>query len=51
VFRVGPVAGLPDSVRDREDGIADIAENRVAMFRMATKTAALAATLPALTRD
>ena len=51
VFRVGPHARLPFTGREREDGIADIPENRVSMFRTATKTAALAATLPALTRD
>ncbi|MEU1811054.1 NAD(P)/FAD-dependent oxidoreductase [Micromonospora aurantiaca (nom. illeg.)] len=45
VFRVGPHAKLPFSRQDREDGIADIAENSVAMFRTSGKTAALAATL------
>lgn len=50
-FRVGPHARLPFTGREREDGIAGIPENAVAMFRTANKTAALAATLPALTRD
>src|SRR6266511_551034 len=51
VFRVGPHARLPFTLREREDGIADIGANAVSMFRTASKTAALAATLPALTRD
>jgi hypothetical protein len=50
-FRVGPHARLPFTRQEQEDGIADIPENAVSMFRTATKTAALAATLPALTRD
>ena len=50
-FRVGPHARLPFTLREREDGIADISANAVSMFRTASKTAALAATLPALTRD
>ena len=50
-FRVGPHARLPFTGRERDDGIADIPENAVSMFRTATKTAALAATLPALTQD
>jgi hypothetical protein len=50
-FRVGPHARLPFTSQEQEDGIADIPQNEVAMFRTATKTAALAATLPALTRD
>ena len=49
-FRVGPHAQLPFTTRERDDGIADIPENAVSMFRTATKTAALAATLPALTK-
>lgn len=44
-FRVGPHAQLPFTRREREDGIADIGANAVAMFRTATKTAALATTL------
>jgi len=50
-FRVGPHAKLPFTQQERADGVADIPANAVAMFRTATKTAALAATLPALTRD
>jgi len=50
-FRVGPHARLPFTAQEREDGIADIAANAVSMFRTASKTAALAATLPAVTRD
>ena len=50
-FRVGPHARLPFTAQEREDGIADIAANAVSMFRTATKTSALAATLPAVTRD
>jgi hypothetical protein len=50
-FRVGPHAQLPFTRREQEDGIAAIPENEVAMFRTATKTAALAATLPALPRN
>jgi hypothetical protein len=49
-FRVGPHARLPFTARERADGIADIPANAVSMFRTATKTAALAATLPAVTR-
>ncbi|MEV4201069.1 hypothetical protein [Micromonospora globbae] len=50
-FRVGPHARLPFTAREREDGIADIPANAVSMFRTASKTAALAATLPAVTQD
>jgi hypothetical protein len=46
VYRVGPHARLPFTARERADGVADIAANTVSMFRTATKTAALAATLP-----
>jgi hypothetical protein len=45
VFRVGPHARLPFTLQERRDGIADIEANAVSMFRTATKTAALAATL------
>jgi len=51
VFRVGPHARLPFTAQERADGLADIPANAVSMFRTATKTAALAATLPAVTRD
>ncbi len=50
-FRVGPHARLPFTAQEREDGVADISANAVSMFRTASKTAALAATLPAVTRD
>ncbi|WP_432830848.1 hypothetical protein [Dactylosporangium sp. CA-092794] len=50
-FRVGPHARLPFTRQEQADGIADIPQNAVAMFRTAPKTAALAATLPALTDD
>jgi len=50
-FRVGPHARLPFTPQEREDGVADIAANAVSMFRTANKTAALAATLPAVTQD
>jgi len=46
VFRIGPHAALPFTYRERSEGIADIPANAVSMFRTATKTAALAATLP-----
>ena len=49
-FRVGPHASLPFTVREQEDGIADIRANAVSMWRTATKTATLAATLPAVRR-
>jgi hypothetical protein len=49
-YRIGPHAGLPFTRQERDDGLADIAANAVAMFRMATKTAALAATVPAIPR-
>src|SRR5207248_10291954 len=47
-FRVGPHAQLPFTPRERQQGIADIEANAVSMFRTASKTAALAATLPAM---
>ncbi|MGI5213317.1 hypothetical protein [Plantactinospora sp. CA-290183] len=50
-FRVGPHARLPFTTQERTDGVADIAANAVAIFRTAPKTAVLAATLPAATRD
>ena len=46
VFRVGPHARLPFTDLEREDGTADDAANAVSIFRTASKTAALAATLP-----
>ncbi|GAA0908655.1 hypothetical protein [Virgisporangium aurantiacum] len=50
VFRIGPHARLPFTPQERVSGIANIPANAVAMFRTATKTAALAATLPAVTQ-
>jgi hypothetical protein len=50
-FRVGPHARLPFTPQERADGIADIAANAVSMFRTASKTAALAATLHPLTPE
>ncbi len=50
-FRVGPHARLRFTPQERFDGIADIEQNAVSIFRTATKTAALAATLLAVTRD
>lgn len=50
-FRVGPHARLPFTRQERADGVADIPANAVSMFRTANKTAALAATLRAVTRD
>jgi hypothetical protein len=50
-FRVGPHARLPFTSQEYEDGVADIPANAVSMFRTASKTAALAATLPAVTED
>jgi hypothetical protein len=48
-FRVGPHARLPFTGYEVSNGIADIPANAVSMFRTATKTAALAATLPGTT--
>jgi len=50
-FRVGPHARLPFTTQERSDGVADIPANAVSIFRTASKTAALAATLQAVTRD
>ena len=46
VFRIGPHAQLPFSQKEYEDGVADQPGNAAAMFRLGSKTAALAATLP-----
>jgi len=51
VFRVGPHARLPFTYEERVDGIDTIPANAVAMFRTGPKTAALAATLPAVARQ
>ncbi len=50
-FRVGPHARLSFTPREQADGVADIPANAVSIFRTANKTAALAATLPAITRE
>ncbi|WP_328463616.1 hypothetical protein OHA21_38405 [Actinoplanes sp. NBC_00393] len=46
VFRVGPHARLPFTSLERAEGIAEQPGNAVAMFRLGSRTAALAATLP-----
>ncbi|MEU4218936.1 hypothetical protein [Actinoplanes sp. NPDC026623] len=46
VFRVGPHAQLPFSQPEYEDGVADTLGNAFSMWRLGSKTAALAATLP-----
>jgi hypothetical protein len=51
VFRVGPHARLPFTEQEVADGVADNQNNAAAMFRTAGKTAALAASLDALTSD
>lgn len=45
VYRVGPHADLPFSSQEFDSGVAALDNNKVAMFRLADKTAALAATL------
>jgi hypothetical protein len=47
-FRIGPHARLRYTARERADGVADIAANAVSIWRTASKTAALAATLSAV---
>lgn len=47
LYRIGPAANIPFSLAERQAGVADIPANRVAMFRLAPRTAALAATLRA----
>lgn len=44
-YRIGPRAGLGFSDDEYDDGVADIDANRVAMFRLGTRTAALAVQL------
>ncbi|MBG0568219.1 hypothetical protein [Actinoplanes aureus] len=51
VFRVGPHAQLPFSPQEYDEGIAELPGNAVAMFRLGSKTAALAATLPSASRN
>jgi hypothetical protein len=46
VFRVGPHAQLPFTPAERAEGVLEQPGNAVAMFRLGSKTAALAATLP-----
>lgn len=46
IFRVGPHAKLPFTIQEEDAGVADIDNNRVSMFRLASKTATLAADLP-----
>ncbi|GIF69350.1 hypothetical protein Ais01nite_73850 [Asanoa ishikariensis] len=50
-WRVGPHARLEFTDQERADGVADIEANAVSVFRTAPKTAALAATLPAVKLD
>lgn len=50
-YRVGPHARLPFTDQEVEDGIADLPDNAVSMFRTGGKTAALAATLGPVTPD
>jgi hypothetical protein len=47
-YRIGPAASIPFSDGERAAGIAAEPASQVAMFRLAPRTAALAATLPAL---
>lgn len=46
VYRIGPAANLGFTLEETEDGIDRIRNNRVAMFRLASKTATLATQLP-----
>lgn len=48
LFRVGPHARLGFSRLERNAGVAEIPNNAVSMFRLASKTATLAATLPGI---
>lgn len=50
-FRIGPHARLPYTAQERVDGVADLAANAVSIWRTASKTAALAATLGAVRPD
>jgi hypothetical protein len=47
-YRIGPAADLPFSDTETEAGVAQIPANQVAIFRLAPRTAALAALLPGL---
>lgn len=46
MYRIGPAAKLSFTTQERRAGIDRIENNKVAMFRLAGKTAALAAKLP-----
>lgn len=46
VYTIGPAANLPFTQREENERIADRPENRVAIFRYAPRTAALATMLP-----
>jgi hypothetical protein len=48
IYRVGPHARIPFDNYEVEDGLANIPQNAVAMFRTGPRTAALAAALPAI---
>jgi hypothetical protein len=48
VFRIGPHGRLPFSQQEYAEGIGSEPGNAVAMFRLGSKTAALAATLPSI---
>lgn len=47
-YLVGPAADLPFGNQEIDSGVADIAANAVSMFRLAPRTATLAAMLPAV---
>jgi hypothetical protein len=46
IYQVGPCADIPFSPAERDGGVSGISANRVAMFRLAPRTAALATMLP-----
>lgn len=46
IYRIGPAANLQFTSRERQAGINRVSNNRVAMFRLAPKTATLASLLP-----
>lgn len=48
IYRVGPHARLPFSLTERAAGVNEFDNNAVSMFRLASKTAAIAATLPTI---
>lgn len=51
IFRVGPHARLAYTDQERNDGVADTSGNAVSMFRLGSKTAALAAMLRPVSRS